>query len=97
MIRLNLNHLMFVLAFESFSTTGAGALDNSWMQNLSTISFLSFDHIPGGVLVVRKGESTKQYPHTARCVSTPQYQPEGFVITEGYPQAEASPTVQVLG
>ena len=92
MIRLNLNHLMFVLANESFSTTGAGALDNS-----STISFLCFDHIPGGVLVVRKGESTKQYPHTARCVSTPQYQPEGFVITEGYPQAEASSTVQVLG
>ena len=65
----------------------------------SVISYplLDLHHIHGGVRVFRKGESTEQYPHTGCFVSTQRYQPEGFVITEGYPQAEASSTVQVLG
>ena len=65
------------------------------MLKLSKISFPFLDHIHGGFLVFRRGESTEQYPHTGCFVSTQRYPPEGFVATEGS-TPEASSTVQVL-
>ena len=56
---------------------------------------IDLNHIHGGVLVFRKGESTEQYPHTGCFVSTQRYPPEGFVATEGS-TPEASSTVRCL-